>query len=212
MSEWRTVTDISNDVSNPGEALARHANREGLEGRSLFSDERQERMEGGTKVHEVFDLLRAGEEVDPKSYEVKLRGYVGGLLAWHSRFERKILKTEVEVENPKTKVRGRIDVVRACTKEGCPCDSTGIVVLDGKIGKLVTYLPAHLQVAGYEYLWMFEERPQPVCGREILCVNAAGAFKVWEGLCTPEMFITASIWHEDLVPLRRAVNEQRDRR
>lgn len=208
---WRTVTDISNDVVNPGDALARHANREGLAGRGLYSDERQEVMEGGNAAHGVFELLQEGKTVEAKDYEVAVRGFVRGILSWQNQFERKILETEVEVVAEKPRIKGRIDILRACTKPDHDCGGKGVVIVDGKMGKLVTYLPSHLQVGGYHYLWLYEERTAPICGREILCINAEGRFKVWPGLATPEQFLSAAIWQDYLVPLRQAVNEQRDK-
>lgn len=210
--EFRSVTDLVTDVINPGEALARHANREGLAGRTLFSDERREKMEGGSEVHAALEDLRNECIVQPDHYPVARRGYVRGLLSWQKRFERRITQVEVELVSEILKVKGRADYVRLCQKAGCSCEGKGLVLGDLKVGKLVTFVQAHLQVGGYHYIWIERGLPGIICGGEVLCVNANGDFKVWTGLASPEAFVAAANWHAELVPLRGAVEMQRDTR
>lgn len=207
--EWRTVTDIVNDVINPGDAFVRHANREGLAGRALYSDERKAKMEGGTEVHMVLEAMKKGEEVAVTSFPAARRGYVLGLKRWRKRFDRRILAVEIELESPTLRVRGRTDYVRACQKEGCSCGGEGLVIGDLKVGSLVTYIQAHLQVSGYHRMWLEEEREGTICGGEVLCVNANGDFSVWPVLAVPDDFLFAADWHERFLPLRRAIEEQK---
>lgn len=210
--DFRSVTDLVTDVVNPGEALARHANREGLAGRTLFSEERREKMEGGTEVHSVLEDLRDECVVEVSDYPVARRGYVRGLLSWQKRFERRITQVEVELVSEVLKVKGRADYVRLCQKAGCSCEGKGLVLGDLKVGKLVTFVQAHLQVSGYHYIWIERGLPGIICGGEVLCVNANGDFKVWTVLASPEDFVAAANWHTRFVPLRSAVELQRDAR
>lgn len=210
--DYRSVTDIVTDTINPGAALARHANKEGLEGRGLFSEDRQEKMQGGTEVHTVLEALRDHEAVDTQAFPAARRGYARGILRWHGRFDRKILMAEVDVSSVELRIKGRIDYVRACQKASCPCGGEGVVLGDLKVGKLVTFVTAHLQVGGYHAIWLNEEREQVVCGGEVLCVNALGDFKIWPSLASPRAFFAAADWHEELAPLRSAVEMQRDAR
>jgi hypothetical protein len=207
--EFRTVTDLVTDVVNPGRALERHANKEGLAGRALFSDERREKMEGGTEVHTVLEDLRDGAAVDVAGYPVARRGYVKGITRWQQRFDRKIVDVEVEVVSDVLKVKGRIDYVRLCQKQGCGCGGEGFILGDLKVGKLVTYVTAHLQVAAYHYIWIEAGHSAAICGGEVLCVNAAGDFAVWPVLASPDAFVKAADWHAELVPMRLAVEEQK---
>lgn len=207
--DYRSVTDLVSDVINPGDALARHANKEGLAGRALFSEERREKMEGGTEVHTVLEDLRDGKEVVLSSFPVPRQGYVRGLVKWQERFERRITQVEVEVDSVVLRVKGRVDYVRACQKPGCSCEGKGFILGDLKVGRLVTFIQAHLQVSAYHYVWIEEGREGVICGGEVLCVNAAGDFSVWAVLAVPDDFLFAANWHERLVPLRLAVEEQK---
>lgn len=207
--EYRSVTDLVHAVVNPGEALARHANREGLEGRALFSEERREKMEGGTEVHTVLEDLRDGKEILVENFPVARRGYVRGMQKWHKRFERRIIECEVELVSEALRVKGRADYTRACQKSDCFCAGRGIIIGDLKVGRLVTYIQAHLQVAAYHYIWIEESRPEIICGGEVLCVNAAGDFKAWPVLASTFAFVAAAKWHAELAPLSLAVNEQK---
>lgn len=208
-TEYRTVTDLVNDVVNPGEALTRHANREGLAGRGLYSEQRREKMAGGTEVHTALEDLRDGKEVIVDSFPVARRGYALGIKRWHERFERRIVAVEVELVSKVLMVKGRTDYVRACQKDDCACRGEGLVLGDLKVGRLTTYIQAHLQVGAYHCIWLEEGREGVICGREVLCVNANGDFAVWPGLATPEAFLKAADWHTELLPLRRSVEEQK---
>jgi hypothetical protein len=207
--EYRSVTDLVSAVVNPGEALARHANKEGLAGRSLFSEERREKMEGGTEVHAVLEDLRDGKEIILEDYPVARRGYVQGMRNWHGRFKRRILQCEVELISETLRVKGRADYVRACQRPHCFCNGQGLIIGDLKVGRLVTFVQAHLQVSGYHYIWVETGRDGIVCGGEVLCVNAAGDFSVWPVLASPHAFVAAADWHKELAPLQLAVNEQK---
>ncbi len=207
--EYRSVTDLVHDVVNPGHGLARHANREGLEGRPLYSEERKQKMEGGAEVHSVLETLRDEGEVDFEAFPLSRRGYARGLTRWQKRFSRRIVATEIELVSQALKVRGRADYIRACQKSGCTCEGAGLILGDLKVGRLVAFIQAHLQVAAYRYIWIEEGREGVICGGEVLCVNALGDFAAWPALASPEAFLKAADWHTELAPLRLAVEEQK---
>lgn len=201
---WRSVTTVAKDVVNPGEALLRWANSQGLKGLSMEASRRSGQL-AGTKVHTALSAWARGDEPDPQEFDRTHRRYLAGLIAWRRRRDHRILFAEVKLEDPALRVTGRVDYCRECRRPGCSCGGSGGVLGDLKLGGLRTYAEAHVQVAGYHHLWIVEGREPAICGTEVLALDWHGNAQAHVCRATPQDFVKAADWQDRLFRIKRDV-------
>lgn len=203
---WRALTDVVEEVVNPGQETIRWANREGLKGRSI-EQVRAQAAPRGTRVHSVLTALLLGDEVVLERWPKELRGYASGVLNWQRRRDRKLQHTELPAQSTSMRVTARIDYLRECQRLDCECAGSGSALGDLKTGGLYPTVRAALQVIGGVVLAREDGLVERVCSAEVLCVNAQGDYQVHQVKVNEDRFRRAAAWHADLVQLRTEVRE-----
>lgn len=204
------------------EAWVWHQGRKGID---LESKESHAARERGTRVHELFERIAKGDRPPVTSLPVFDRNHAEALYAWFDDTKPDILHTEYRVRSERLDVNGYIDYVRRCP--GCKIcaeyvaqqtlderERFGVVLGDQKHGGL--HSPhSHVQVGGaYRLMWS-ENRPEPICGTELLGIRVRGyrqPYHVLPAVGSPAMFEHALAWYRDLIALGGPQEVQEDLR
>lgn len=196
---WRSVTGLVEDVINPGEAMLKWANNEGLHGRTIGQKDRQTTMSSGSEIHRALESSIDGGPPDPEDYAPSARAGVRGVKTWKTSRQVDLLAVETELKSDTLRVSGREDYLRRCKAPRCACGGEGVVVGDLKTGSLRTYPEYHLQPAAYWYMRLENFPDLVVCTAEILCIDREGNVRVVPCIFGPEQFRLAAEWHTELM-------------
>lgn len=197
--DWTSPSKVAKTL-NPGEGLLRWANQQGLKGVPL-AVARKPGTGAGLSVHSFLERLTAGEDPDvveaaAAPLQAPTGSYVRGLCGWWREQRPVVLFTEEKVASERLRVRGRIDLVRACTRLGCECYGEGAVISDAKTGGLTAYVESHLQAATYREMWPdVGLRPEHLCGVELVCLDDRARWNVEPCSVTREQLLAVLAAH-----------------